>query len=371
MNGVRLAWHGEARELQPKSALANFGCVLFFGQDTMKIMLCLVGLTFAYRLASGEQSQQPLADEDSTGGLADLALRPADLGDRWVRRIELLFDPQATPSEIFQLGTNSPRRRSADSEVQATISKRKEEKRRFFSSSLEMIQAEAQIMLEYRDSDKKRDFSMTIYRFKSMQAADAQLKIRRGSDAFRIATVGGAEVIYTKAGQGFPGGVVASNPSVELRQGPYIIMVAPAIPNQDDPGFGLAQQQVQKAKSRAEPPDSSHPAQLKVATARTTNPPGSLQRASKIIPAGGIKFFSIELSQLLPFYAEYAGAQLDTSELGKLQPLQISFENKKDVTRSEIVQLLDKALYDQIGIVVSHPDSKHAVFRFRSTQDKK
>lgn len=90
-----------------------------------------------------------------------------------------------------------------------------------------------------------------------------------------------------------------------------------------------------------------------------------------IIPAGSINIIGMKVSQLMPLYADLADAQLDTSQLGELPPINIRFKNTNDVTRSEALQLLDKVLYDQAGIVVTHPDTKHVLFRYRSSGNEK
>jgi len=97
-------------------------------------------------------------------------------------------------------------------------------------------------------------------------------------------------------------------------------------------------------------------------TTRTTAPPND------IIPAGTINLIAVDLPQFLALYADIASAQLDTSQLGKLPPVIIRFKNANDVTRSEAVRLLDKVLYDQAGIIVTHPDAKHALFEYRSRE---
>ena len=98
---------------------------------------------------------------------------------------------------------------------------------------------------------------------------------------------------------------------------------------------------------------------------------GSARLPDPIIPAGSINIIGIELSQFMPLYAVIADAQLDTRQLGKLPPIIIRFRNTNDVTRSEAVRLLDKVLYDQAGIVATHPDTKHVLFKYRSSGNEK
>jgi hypothetical protein len=102
--------------------------------------------------------------------------------------------------------------------------------------------------------------------------------------------------------------------------------------------------------------------------AETTN-------ATKVVqsefPAGRIKFINTELPQVLGLYADLSGAQLDTNQIARAFPVLISFENKKDMTRAEAIKLFDKAFHDQAGLVVTHPDAKHVVFRMRTSGDEK
>lgn len=87
--------------------------------------------------------------------------------------------------------------------------------------------------------------------------------------------------------------------------------------------------------------------------------------------AGSINIIGLEVSQFLPLYAAIAASRLDTNQLGNLHPIIIAFTNTNDVTRAEAVQLMDKVLYDQAGIVVTHPDSTQAVFKWRSAANEK
>jgi hypothetical protein len=112
------------------------------------------------------------------------------------------------------------------------------------------------------------------------------------------------------------------------------------------------------------------PATNPVAVSADTNTAKGPSQLPDIIPAGSINMI-LELPQFLQFYASFTEAVPDTSQLGKLPPAIIRFKNTNHVTRSEALQLLDKVLYDQAGIVVTHPDTKHVVFKLRSAVEKK
>jgi hypothetical protein len=192
--------------------------------------------------------------EEPKGGVADKALLPSELGGQWTRRVQYLFDPIARPPEIFQVVTNISRRPglSAD-EVDKFIARQKEERRGFAVTNLSRLGAEAEIILEYYDSKRSARFSMHIYRYKKSVGLEDMWKRRRTGVEFNPARAAGDDVIYTRVGQTFPGGVKASQPSVEGREGVYHVMVSPGQPELDDPGFRLVKKQLDKLRNGTEP----------------------------------------------------------------------------------------------------------------------
>jgi hypothetical protein len=228
---------------------------VLFGAEPMKTILCLVCLSLACQMASADEAAtQPSSATEATGGMADVALRPSDLGDHWIREIKLLFDPQARPSEIYQVATNVRRRKQVSAaQMEKHIAKQKEEKRAFFSRTLAGLGAEAQMILEYYDSKHDRHFSMTIYRYSTVEALNSMWKSRRESSDFNVATMAGETIVYTRVGKVFPGGVKASQTSVETREGRFHIMASPGKPERDDPGLSLMRKQVEKLRNNTEP----------------------------------------------------------------------------------------------------------------------
>jgi hypothetical protein len=92
-----------------------------------------------------------------------------------------------------------------------------------------------------------------------------------------------------------------------------------------------------------------------------TNPKAnqSETRAEEVLPAGAIVFPGSELVQVMPIYAYLSETVIDTNQLAELPPAIIRFRLTNAVTRSEAIRLLDKALFEQAGIVVTHPDARH------------
>lgn len=117
------------------------------------------------------------------------------------------------------------------------------------------------------------------------------------------------------------------------------------------------------SKAPSQPAESSS-----ISVSATTNRTASLAKPhDAIVPAGSINFINVDLSQFLQFYSAFTGAQLDTSQLGsRLPSILIHFTNTNAVTRTEAIRLLDRALYDEAGIVATHPDKTHVVFKHRS-----
>ena len=338
--------------------------------QTMISILCLGCLALACLEAAGGEV---------TDGLAATALSSTDLGGHWTRRIEEIFDPQAKPPELFQVGTNFSRRQPLSAaEMQASVTRQNQQKRDFYSRTLADIGAEAQIILEYHDSGHQR-YSVFIYRYKTAEDMDVIWKRSREKPELRVTTVAGEEVIYTIAGQVYVSGKIkASQSSVQVKEGRYQIMVSPGKPEPDDPGLSLARKQVDKIKKGTEHAAAQNggPAtrlgKSGVAVgAKTNTAPVSSLKSETILPAGTFNFAGIEVSDFLRFYAAISQAQLDTNRLGELRGRYIAFTNTNEVTRPEAIRLFDKALYDQAGIVATHPDAEHVVLRFRSSGDEK
>ena len=118
-----------------------------------------------------------------------------------------------------------------------------------------------------------------------------------------------------------------------------------------------------KAPSQATDSSPGTATQIGASPASSSGPPGK----DLVIPAGNVRLMGIDLSQFLDLYAACAQAQVDTSQLGTpLPPVSIHFETTNAVPRSEMLQLFDKVLYDQAGIVATHPDKTHVVLKPRS-----
>jgi PBP1b-binding outer membrane lipoprotein LpoB len=85
----------------------------------------------------------------------------------------------------------------------------------------------------------------------------------------------------------------------------------------------------------------------------------------EIIPAGAIKFINTDLPTVLAIYQEMSRSSLDIEEqIKQIHPL-IRFENTEAMTRSQALGLLEKALHDQAGIIVTHVDTNHISLRLQ------
>jgi hypothetical protein len=207
-------------------------------------LTCLLGLFVASLQA---------AEKEPTGGLADVALKSSDLNGNWTRQVQMLFDPQASPAEVFQVSTNFPQRRSlSPSEVEMSLRKQQDQMRNFFRTTLAQLGAEAQMILDYCDNNNLH-YSVFIYRYQTVAGLQDLWKRRRESPEFKVTRLAQEEIIFTRQDQMFPGGARASKRSVEERVGTFHIMVSPGKPEQDDPGLGLLRKQLAKLRTIAEP----------------------------------------------------------------------------------------------------------------------
>jgi hypothetical protein len=93
-------------------------------------------------------------------------------------------------------------------------------------------------------------------------------------------------------------------------------------------------------------------------------PPGSskVERPQETVPASMNR--AIDMAQMLLIYAEFTGAELEVGEGVRQVSGYIPLKNTPPMTRIQVVDLLDDLLL-KAGVVVIHPDAKHAVFRLK------
>ena len=108
-----------------------------------------------------------------------------------------------------------------------------------------------------------------------------------------------------------------------------------------------------------------------VAAESASGTPGSEVGAEDVLPAGSVKFMGLPVVQALRIYADLSRTEMEVAPGVKELPVLITFENKTAMKRAELVQEFDAALLAQAGIVVKHPDNKHAVIRLRTSVDEK
>jgi len=72
----------------------------------------------------------------------------------------------------------------------------------------------------------------------------------------------------------------------------------------------------------------------------------------------------VDMAAMLLIYAEFTGAELDIGQGVREVPALMPLESTPPMTRAQVVDLLDELLLEA-GVVVTHPDAKHAVFRLK------
>jgi len=90
-------------------------------------------------------------------------------------------------------------------------------------------------------------------------------------------------------------------------------------------------------------------------------PPGD----AGVVPPGAIHFVNIELKEFLPLYKDITGAEVDTSPMGKLPPIVVRFTNTNAITKPEAIELLNRMLYEQAGIIATNTGPNRIQFRPR------
>lgn len=103
---------------------------------------------------------------------------------------------------------------------------------------------------------------------------------------------------------------------------------------------------------------------IKMEPAVATAPPGSskVERPQEIIPASMNQ--PVDMALMLVIYVELTRAELDIGEGVRQVQEYLPLKSTPPMTRIQIVDLLDDLLL-KAGVVVTHPDAKHAVFRLK------
>ena len=81
----------------------------------------------------------------------------------------------------------------------------------------------------------------------------------------------------------------------------------------------------------------------------------------EVIPAG-VNGRPLDVKQVLSVYGELTEAELDVGEDVREVAGKISIGPTPAMTRAQAVERLDKLLLE-MGVVVTHPDSRHVAFR--------
>jgi RNA polymerase sigma factor (sigma-70 family) len=96
----------------------------------------------------------------------------------------------------------------------------------------------------------------------------------------------------------------------------------------------------------------------------TPNPPS---RPDEIMPAGSINWLNADLNyHVLPIFADLANVEFVVDDYFRTLPsAMISFSNSTALTRSEVVEMIQRAVRDQAGIEIVRQGTNRAVVRPR------
>jgi hypothetical protein len=102
-------------------------------------------------------------------------------------------------------------------------------------------------------------------------------------------------------------------------------------------------------------------------SARVANPgvPASaiIERPDEMLP--GTEMGSADIRDVLSLYSELTGANLDVEDGVRHLHARVSFKRTYPaMTRAQAIEMIDTALL-QAGVVVTHPDIKHVIFRLK------
>jgi hypothetical protein len=84
----------------------------------------------------------------------------------------------------------------------------------------------------------------------------------------------------------------------------------------------------------------------------------SLCAVSADEPKRTVNFLNTPLQKILLIYHEFSGLELvESSDVKKLHPV-ITIQSAEPVSKSEMIKLIENALLEQAGVVITHLDAK-------------
>lgn len=87
---------------------------------------------------------------------------------------------------------------------------------------------------------------------------------------------------------------------------------------------------------------------------------GADSKLDRTIPAGLVNFSSTHIIQVLQYYADLGGRELVISSHVKALPARVTLQPQATLKGSEVLKLIEKALLEQTGIVVTDVNDKQS-----------
>ncbi len=87
--------------------------------------------------------------------------------------------------------------------------------------------------------------------------------------------------------------------------------------------------------------------------------------AEDVLVPGMLQFINTDVAQVLLIYTELAQGQMDVDETVRQLRASISLTNSEPLTIAQALLLLDNALLEQAGVVVTHPATNHVMMTLR------
>jgi hypothetical protein len=89
--------------------------------------------------------------------------------------------------------------------------------------------------------------------------------------------------------------------------------------------------------------------------------------AEEMIPPGGISFQGVVVPQALQIYKELTQGQLYVDSRAKQSTARIFCKNEKTVSKTEAARMIEKAVLEQAGVVVTLLDSNRVSVAFNDS----
>lgn len=211
----------------------------------MRFLVSILCLCLCWNVAGGDEfGERSHREKEPTGGLVQNLLTRAELGPGSSKRIRLLLDPQASAKAYYPSTNSLPFTPEGPLDPIDPAAR--------FKRELDRVGADAAAYVAYRFNEEGF-YNVKILRFETPDKAKAHWLKRCREGRGQVMGTPAGSVLFTDESQEVRPGVKSSMETIEVREGQYVVRLAPGRPNPHNAGFQLLGKQVEKIRNSSEP----------------------------------------------------------------------------------------------------------------------